>query len=239
MKKTQSGSAHIVIIIVLVIALLGTLGFVFWQNFLNKKDSVATSDTSTVTKEEVSSDGLKTFTNEKYKLSFKYPSDWSVEVKSDEGGDLPYYSLDINDTNGEKVAYFSAASGGVGGTCDPDQAIDISVLNTKKLDIVTDEPTHLTYMISPTDVGSAEYIGRLGLTPYYTAVGTKQVCPNTVYMIANIKSLGGTPFYNLLFSNGSGFSGKTFSSKQEATDYVNTDEYKKLYAMIISLDYEE
>lgn len=32
-RSSQSGSAHLIIIIVLTIALLGTLGFVFWQNF--------------------------------------------------------------------------------------------------------------------------------------------------------------------------------------------------------------
>lgn len=240
-KITQAGSAHIIIIIVLVVALLGTLGFVFWQNFINKTDSNKSTDTSTVVKEEETSiDGLKTYVNQKYKLSFEYPSDWSVEVKDDEsGGDLNYYRLFINDADGEQVAYLSAASGGVGGTCDPDQAVDISVLKTNKLAIPTDETTHLSYMISPVSVGQTEYIGRLGLTTYYTAIETKQVCPNTIYMMTSIKSLGGITFYDLMFSNGSGFSGKTFTSKQEATDYVNTDEYKKLEAMIKSLDYAE
>lgn len=239
-KITQAGSAQVIIIIVLVVALLGTLGFVFWQNFINKADSTKPTDTSTVVKEETNTDGLKTYVNQKYKLSFEYPSDWSVEVKNDESGqDLNYYSLDVSDASGEKIAYLMAAGGGVGGTCDPDQAVDISVLKTTKLAISTNETTHLSYMISPVSVGATDYIGRLGLTTYYTAIETKQVCPNTIYMMTDIKSLGGIPFYNLIFSNGEGFSGKTFTSKQEATDYVNTDEYKKLEAMITSLDYAE
>ena len=38
MKKTnsQTGSAHIVIIVILVVVLVATLGFVFWQNFIYK-----------------------------------------------------------------------------------------------------------------------------------------------------------------------------------------------------------
>ena len=43
-SRNQTGSAHIVIIIILVVALVGALGFVFWQNFLNKPSS--TRDTT-------------------------------------------------------------------------------------------------------------------------------------------------------------------------------------------------
>lgn len=42
----QQGSAHVVVIAVLALALAGTLGFVFYQNFIAKKQS-ATSDTTT------------------------------------------------------------------------------------------------------------------------------------------------------------------------------------------------
>ncbi|MEI6054338.1 MAG: hypothetical protein WCQ49_03155 [Candidatus Saccharibacteria bacterium] len=36
-KKSQSGSAHLIIIVILIISLLGALGFVFWQNFMQPK----------------------------------------------------------------------------------------------------------------------------------------------------------------------------------------------------------
>lgn len=39
-SSKQTGSAHIVVIVALVLALIGTLGFVFWQNFMQSaKDS--------------------------------------------------------------------------------------------------------------------------------------------------------------------------------------------------------
>ncbi len=49
MKKinSQSGNAHIVIIVVLVVALVATLGFVYWQNFIQKKDDSAKTSTQT------------------------------------------------------------------------------------------------------------------------------------------------------------------------------------------------
>ena len=40
-NKSQSGSAHLIIIIVLATALIGSLSFVFYQNFIqNKEDSI-------------------------------------------------------------------------------------------------------------------------------------------------------------------------------------------------------
>lgn len=46
MKKRQSGSAHLVITVILVVSLLGALGFIYWQNFINKKDQAVTPSTS-------------------------------------------------------------------------------------------------------------------------------------------------------------------------------------------------
>lgn len=37
--KSQSGNVHLIIIIVLTVALLSTLGFVFWQNFMQPKNT--------------------------------------------------------------------------------------------------------------------------------------------------------------------------------------------------------
>ena len=45
MNKKQSGSAHLVIIVILSLALLGTLGFVYYQNFIQNKDTVSKTDT--------------------------------------------------------------------------------------------------------------------------------------------------------------------------------------------------
>jgi hypothetical protein len=47
----QAGSAHIVIIIILAISVIGLLGFVFWQNFVNirneDKDAAVTTQSTT------------------------------------------------------------------------------------------------------------------------------------------------------------------------------------------------
>jgi hypothetical protein len=47
--KYQSGSAHLIIIAILSVALIGALGFVFYQNFIQSKDSTLKTDTSKTT----------------------------------------------------------------------------------------------------------------------------------------------------------------------------------------------
>lgn len=42
--KSQSGFAHLAIIVVLTVLLLGTLGFVFYQNFIQNKDNTSKDD---------------------------------------------------------------------------------------------------------------------------------------------------------------------------------------------------
>lgn len=76
--KSQTGSAHAVIIIVLVIALLGVLGFVFWNNFLKKEPAAQTEPTPTA--REFCSDGENTtategiFCSQEMGIKFDVPS---------------------------------------------------------------------------------------------------------------------------------------------------------------------
>ena len=44
-KQSQSGSAHLVIIIVLVVALLGALGYIFYLNFMQPKATPTVAET--------------------------------------------------------------------------------------------------------------------------------------------------------------------------------------------------
>lgn len=62
--KTQSGSAQLIIIIVLILSLFGLLGFIYWQNFMQPKPTI-TQDTETV----------KTITTGTIEGSLAYPSE--------------------------------------------------------------------------------------------------------------------------------------------------------------------
>lgn len=103
-NKSQTGSAHAVIIIVVIVALAGMLGFIFWNNFLKEKPKNDTNSQTSQTEAEKPADpysGWKTYeTIAPSGLSFKYPSDWEFtpptkEFVNNSGGkmnDLTLYS---------------------------------------------------------------------------------------------------------------------------------------------------
>lgn len=90
----QSGLAHVVIIGVLVIALIGALGFIFWQNFMQKTStddqadaSQQTTNTGDATEDTVASNDTTTTNDTVAKGTIKgaavypsdgYPSDFKV-----------------------------------------------------------------------------------------------------------------------------------------------------------------
>lgn len=79
--QKEQGSAHVIIIVVLIVAVLGLLGFVFWQNFIAKKDtpkadtaSTSTASTSTPTP----TPDVKNYQNNTAGISLNYPSSWTL-----------------------------------------------------------------------------------------------------------------------------------------------------------------
>src|SRR3954467_4812857 len=83
----QTGSLHAVIIVVLFVALMGTLGVVFYQNFIAKKEVIIQKDTSNSSK---SITARVAFDSDIYSL--KYPDGWNVATKkietSSSGGSI-------------------------------------------------------------------------------------------------------------------------------------------------------
>lgn len=83
----QTGSAHVVIIIILVVALLGTLGFVLWQNFINKdtdKKQESTTQTKPIEDKSIKAEKLtESYVMPEENLSFNYPSTWKLTTLRD------------------------------------------------------------------------------------------------------------------------------------------------------------
>ncbi len=92
--KKQQGSAHVVIVVVLVTALLGALGFIFWQNFMSQdtESTKQTDQTSSVQEEQqpvadkgyepTIPDGWSVKSIEGVGVSFAVPSDWDGDVSA-------------------------------------------------------------------------------------------------------------------------------------------------------------
>lgn len=97
--RLQSGSAHVVIIIILVTIVLGLLGFVFWQNFIDKKPS----DTTTTRTQAVKTDSSQTKTLE------IQPLGKTLNLTDASYSDIRYVatSVNVDDTNKYVIAVYS------------------------------------------------------------------------------------------------------------------------------------
>lgn len=80
MKKHDSGSAHVVIVALLTVALICAVGFIFWQNFVNKSatESLSLKEDMAISQKAISVKTTK-YCAENEKLCFDYPTDWSIE----------------------------------------------------------------------------------------------------------------------------------------------------------------
>lgn len=88
-QKRQSGFAHLAILTVIVtVSLIGALGFIYYQNFIQKKDGVSKVDTNDKTNDNKSDEidkyeGWQTYTNTDFGYSIKYPKGWTYSEYQD------------------------------------------------------------------------------------------------------------------------------------------------------------
>jgi hypothetical protein len=143
----QSGSAHVIIIIVLAVALLAAVGVLFWQNIINKptaQESNITTYAGCVTSEgslkqetypevcvtksgqhftnpdqkSVASVATKSYCAPLEKICFDYPSNWSViAAKVDPENDGVAEKMYVADETGKKWLMLETGLSGVGGAC--------------------------------------------------------------------------------------------------------------------------
>jgi len=107
-KQSQSGSSHLVIIIVLVVALLGALGYVFYLNFMQPKSTPAPTPAVAVV-------STPTETNAGYLVL----DDWDVKFKllADLGSNEITYQR-VEDSYGQDMYQFSTErASALGGDC--------------------------------------------------------------------------------------------------------------------------
>lgn len=147
MTRRDSGhSALIIVVIVLAVAILGLLGFLFWKNFLNKP-AVSTSSVSTfaeckaavgsVIQESypetcVTRDGQSftapsegqpeantlTYCAPAEKVCFDYPDDWTIaQVAVDGPSDRVTDAFVVQNADNTAKLSFTSGIDGIGGTC--------------------------------------------------------------------------------------------------------------------------
>jgi len=222
---TQKGSAHLVIIVVLILVIISAVGFIFWQNFIKKDTTTMPISTRGMSSSKVGSATYKTYTTDVYGISFQYPESWSVGnfVKSDEQDNVSR-SLVVTATSGQQIS-FQIGIRGLGGTCDTPGTF--KVIDTSTTTIPGQKPVNFSFTLQPEANGTFE--GYFGLTDYYTTIGDVKVCPNTFYYVFSPTNndIGLIQFD----------AKRSFVDVDGANKYITSDEYKSIKKMITSLGY--
>lgn len=235
-----------IVTIILAFGLIGTLGYVYYQNFIAKKaDTASKTQTDNINNESDETKPskviqYKTYTTDKYNISFKYPDTWTIDEKK--YGDDSFYvrEVEIKNADAETIANFAVGMQ-LGGTCETGSNYTVIDSEATKFESnrYTDsgsritKPAALSFTVIENDGGG--YGVHYGLSDQYTALGvTGKVCSNTFYynIHPNIDGI-----YGLSFGDSVTGGLKQFSSINDAKKYISSDEYKAIKKMILSLSY--
>lgn len=222
--NSQKGRAFIVGVIILAVLVLGGVGYVAWKSFYVPK-------TLQVTHEVINDDSNKlapkekTFTSDKYGITFTYPSDWTVKeiFADDQQGYVRSYS--VQKTEDDSLT-LSVGNQGIGGTCDYSAVRSNNVIEAESVGVKSQKPATVSYIVYQDAEG---YTGAYGLTDYYTEVRDSPSCPNVFYMFIPATNTN----LHLIGFGGS----KKFASFEEARQFKDSDTYKTYKKIISSLNY--
>ena len=125
-KKSQSGNAHLILVIVLVIALIGAIGYIAWQNFLQPKSN-----------NNIAMKTISLNPSAKRSITFNYPETWAVERSTTDGVDNIQATSGTDDIkiispskNLSVDLYYNVHGSGFGFECGPS---DYDLLNQTTL----------------------------------------------------------------------------------------------------------
>lgn len=146
-KNSQTGSAHAIIIVILVLVLIGSLGFIFWQNFIQKKTETIAKNTTPSTSTSKSTSANKTtpttevaltevaadnFTGTN--LALKYPKTWQMTHESvGPTFDVIIERYKISSPDNKILINFWISNGGFGGTCEDVAGDELQYINKEAL----------------------------------------------------------------------------------------------------------
>lgn len=227
-QRHKSGNALPVVVIVTII-LLGSLGFIFWQNFINNNKNPEKISTIQ-TKIE-----YKTYVTDKYNFSFQYPSTWSItETKGVDDNSFYQRSVSIRNADGSTVAEFAVGMqlGGICNTPSKYSVLESELTSYSSINYNNDTVlAALSFTIIDNDDGS--YGAHYGLTDSYISLGDGMVCSNTFYynIHPSISGIYGLGFGNDITST------KKFSNIDDVRQYIKSDEYAQIKKMVLSLKY--
>ena len=143
--QNQRGSIHAIIIGLLTLGFIGTVGFIFWQNFIQKED---VSERKNTISTETNASDVKTkkvemneYCAEVEKICVDYPATWKVKATVEEGTDGKDSVDQVTFYEGDKATlYIDTGIDGVGGYCEPDESNGVVyILKSQQLSIQNPE----------------------------------------------------------------------------------------------------
>lgn len=156
------GSAHVVIIAVLSLLLVGALGMVFYQNFIAKKTNTSDQHKPATTPVAATKTTQIAFNSTIYELD--YPKDWTVTTTKLEASRRGGTSTAITNPDKTMQVTFHISELGVGGACDNNDGLKISHYKVypQAVKTLTDMPLYLVETMSDHTGGGYDY--KIGLT---------------------------------------------------------------------------
>lgn len=154
----ERGSVHAVIIVLLIIALLGTLGFVFYQNFIQKPINTTPAQPSN-DKQSIELKSQRLAYGSKI-YTFDYPANWTIEneVRDDDSSAVVYNpdkTIRIN---------FSVTRDSIIGTCDTTSPQKVRFYTVSKTAVTALNDSSAYVVEAMTDAIGGGYNYSIGLT---------------------------------------------------------------------------
>ncbi len=167
--KSQSGSAHLIIIIILSVALIGSLGFVFYQNYMQPKTNNEADVSSPV--EEVPVDANE----DPNTLAI---ADWEIDGVYNGEHEIDFKIVDVSS---HQQAYFTSSD--LSGACSNWQLVNINKYSGSdvvgSMGHVAIEPTSIAdyYNSNPNaHTGADAFIKKIGENYYFYSVARTDTC---------------------------------------------------------------
>jgi len=255
-SRKESGSAHIIIVTVLAIALIASIGFIFWQNIINKPQDTVTNPIKTVKATVLPQSQSKTYCTPLEKLCFDYPSDWkvgSVKVTPDSDGMME--RIVISSASGKPWLRLETGLTGIGGTCGNTDNSYSKILKTHSTTI------HGSYLVHDgTEEWWSDRVYAVGWTTYSGSdkdwtihmnlssakavqqIGKLDPCDIGIGVIdgKNAKADGMSSAGALAFEYYTGTDGDTtYTTEADATAVLTSADAVKAYDILQSAHYEE
>lgn len=255
MKKHESGSAHVVIIAVLVIGLIGALGILFWQNIINKPSDATTTDgIGKATSSPAPSPSTKAYCTDIEKLCLNYPLDWKVTAqKVDNQTDGLAERIVVSNKAGEAWLRLETGMGGLGGTCDSSDGSYSKILKTYTTKVagtyLVSEATKAYFVDTAYAVGWVMYNGttkrwtmdmELNNSKAAETIGKVDSCALGLGVLngKNAKAEGSDTAGSVAFKYYTGKDDTTYASEAEATKALGSADALAAYTILQSAHYE-